>query len=73
MESVCIEACLSSRAVIEYGLNSRQIGTEHAGIRVQIMLFTSSGSRQPSSKVGSAGCSAMDPALQIHGGIREGS
>lgn len=73
MESVCVEACLSSRAVIEYGLNSRQIGTEPAGIRVHIMLFTSSGGRQPSSKVRSAGCSAMDPALLIRGGIRDGS
>lgn len=69
MESVCIEACLSSRAVIEYGLNSRQTGTEPAGIRVQIILFTSSGGRQPESKVGSAGGSARDPALWIHGGI----
>lgn len=72
MKSVCIEACLGNRAVIEYGLSSRQTGTEPDGIRVQIMLFTLSGGRQLSSKVGSARCSAIDPGLQIRGGIREG-
>lgn len=39
MESVRIEACLSSRAVIECGLNSKQTGTEAAGVRVQIILL----------------------------------
>jgi len=50
---------------MEYALNSRQTGTEPAGIRVQILLFTSNGGRQPNLKVGSADAFCCGSCLAV--------
>lgn len=56
---------------MEYALNGRQTGTEPAGTRVQILLFTSDSGRQPNRKVGSADALCYG-SLQFPGGSREG-